>query len=61
MDFERRSIVVLTNDWKTLNLQYFGRDFCICAYKYLKIDKRRINFYELPKINSRIKVQLRKI
>ena len=45
---EERSIKVFIKVWAIFKLKYFEDDFYICAYKYLKREKR--------KINSRIKI-----
>ena len=44
-----------------LNCYILGDDFYICTYKYLKRDKKKINFDELPKKNSKIKITSIKI
>ena len=47
---------MFTNVWGVFKLLYFEDDFCILT-NIPKRDKRgKINFDELPKINSRIKI-----
>ena len=57
MNSEGRGIGVFTNVWLRFKLLYFEDEFYVYAYKYpKKIWKRKINFDELPKMDSRIKI-----
>ena len=56
-EFQGKRIGGFTKVWVRVKLQYFEDEFYVYAYKYSKkIWKRKINFDELPKKNSRIKI-----
>ena len=58
---KEKVLVCLISFEVRVKLQYFGWDFYIYAYKYLeKRQKEKINFDELPKTNSRIKITTKK-
>ena len=54
-DFKGRGIGVFTNVWVRVKLLYFEYEFYILT-NISKETKEKINFDELPKKNSRIKI-----
>ena len=55
-----RSIGGFTNVWMSVKLIYFDYDFYIYTYKYLEKRQKKIDFDELPKKNSKIKITKKK-